>query len=42
MFASAAGGYPVTTLDWQSFAYGEGATDVAYFLAGALSPDVRR
>jgi hypothetical protein len=36
------GGAPVTVLDWQSFAYGVGATDVAYFLAGALPPDVRR
>lgn len=42
MFATAAGGRPVTVLDWQSFAYGVGATDVAYFLAGALSPEVRR
>lgn len=42
MFATAAGGHPVTTLDWQSFAFGIGATDVAYFLAGALSPDARR
>jgi hypothetical protein len=42
MFATAAGGFPVTTLDWQSFAYGNGATDVAYFLAGALPRDVRR
>lgn len=42
MFASARGGYPVTTLDWQSFAYGAGPTDVAYFLAGALPPEVRR
>ncbi|HWF75545.1 MAG TPA: phosphotransferase [Caulobacteraceae bacterium] len=42
MFATAAGGRPVTVLDWQSFAYGVGATDVAYFLAGALAPDVRR
>ncbi|WP_372784315.1 phosphotransferase [Phenylobacterium sp.] len=42
MFATAAGGHPVTTLDWQSFAFGIGATDVAYFLAGALNPDVRR
>jgi hypothetical protein len=32
----------VTVLDWQSFAYGAGATDLAYFLAGALPPDVRR
>jgi len=42
MFATASGGHPVTTLDWQSFAFGVGATDVAYFLAGALSPEVRR
>lgn len=42
MFATPAGGRPVTVLDWQSFAYGVGATDVAYFLAGALAPDVRR
>jgi hypothetical protein len=42
MFAGAGGGRPVTVLDWQSFAYGAGATDLAYFLAGALSPAVRR
>jgi len=42
MFASARGGRPVTVLDWQSFAYGVGATDVAYFLAGALPAKVRR
>ncbi len=42
MFATAAGGRPVTVLDWQSFAYGAGATDLAYFLAGALPPEVRR
>lgn len=42
MFGTPAGGYPVTVLDWQSFSYGSGATDVAYFLAGALSPDIRR
>ena len=42
MFGNGAGGYPVTTLDWQSFAYGAGATDVAYFLAGALPAQVRR
>lgn len=42
MFGTPAGGHPVTTLDWQSFAYGVGAHDVAYFLAGALSPDLRR
>ena len=42
MFASEGGGYPVTVLDWQSFAYGVGATDLAYFLAGALTPMERR
>jgi hypothetical protein len=42
MFGTAAGGRSVTTLDWQSFAYGTGAHDVAYFLAGALTPEVRR
>ena len=42
MFATPAGGYPVTVLDWQSYAYGAGPTDLAYFLAGALPRDVRR
>ncbi|MDB5470095.1 MAG: hypothetical protein JWR84_1655 [Caulobacter sp.] len=42
MFGNARGGHPLTVLDWQSYAYGVGATDVAYFLAGALSPDQRR
>lgn len=42
MFATAAGGRPITVLDWQSVTYGVGATDVAYFLAGALPADVRR
>lgn len=42
MFGTPAGGHPVTVLDWQSFTYAPGATDVAYFLAGALSPDARR
>jgi hypothetical protein len=42
MFATAAGGRPVTVVDWQSAAYAAGAADVAYFLAGALRPEVRR
>ena len=42
MFASARGGHPITVLDWQSFAYGAGPTDLAYFLAGAPAPEVRR
>ncbi len=42
MFGTAAGGRAITVLDWQSFAYGTGPTDLAYFLAGALPADVRR
>lgn len=42
MFATPAGGHPVTVLDWQSYAYGAGPTDLAYFLAGALPPELRR
>jgi hypothetical protein len=42
MFGTAAGGKPVTVLDWQSFTYTPGASDVGYFLAGALPPEVRR
>ncbi|MFZ4603540.1 MAG: phosphotransferase [Caulobacterales bacterium] len=32
----------VTIVDWQSFAYGPAASDVGYFIAGALAPDLRR
>jgi hypothetical protein len=42
MFAGPRGGHPLTVLDWQSFAYGAGPTDLAYFLAGAVTPQVRR
>lgn len=42
MFGTPAGGHPVTVLDWQSFTYAVGATDVAYFLAGALPAPIRR
>ena len=42
MFASAEGGHPFTMLDWQSIAYGPGATDIAYFLAGAIGAEERR
>jgi hypothetical protein len=42
MFATPAGGRPVTVLDWQSVTYGAGAMDVGYFLAGALPIDMRR
>ncbi len=42
MFGTPAGGKPVTVLDWQSIAYSVGATDVAYFLGGAMTPEERR
>lgn len=42
MFATPAGGRPLTVLDWQSLAFGCGVTDVAYFLAGALPRAQRR
>jgi hypothetical protein len=42
MFATPAGGRPVTVVDWQSLAFGCGVTDVAYFLAGALPREDRR
>lgn len=42
MFATPAGGRPITVLDWQSIAYSTGATDVAYFLGGAITPEERR
>lgn len=42
MFATPAGGYPMTTLDWQSVGYGRGGADVGYFIAGALTPALRR
>ena len=42
LFATSAGGHPITVVDWQSFAYGAGPTDLAYFLAGALPPQTRR
>ena len=42
MFGGPGGGYPLTVLDWQSFAYGAGPTDLAYFLAGAIPPELRR
>jgi aminoglycoside phosphotransferase (APT) family kinase protein len=42
MFATAAGGRPITVLDWQSVGLGAGPLDLGYFLAGALAPEVRR
>ncbi|MFC3172828.1 phosphotransferase [Novosphingobium bradum] len=42
MFASEAGGHPITVLDWQSIGFGAAAVDLGYFLAGALPAEVRR
>ena len=42
LFATGAGGKPVTIVDWQSFGYGPGAADVGYFIAGALDPALRK
>lgn len=42
MFATPAGGRPITVLDWQSIGLGAGPLDLGYFLAGALSPEDRR
>ncbi len=42
MFATGAGQPPVTVLDWQTLGFGHGASDVSYFLAGSLSPKLRR
>lgn len=42
LFATPAGGAPITVVDWQSFAYGPAAADLGYFVAGALSAPERR
>jgi hypothetical protein len=42
MFATAAGGRPITVLDWQSVGLGAGPLDLGYFLAGALPLETRR
>jgi hypothetical protein len=42
LFATAAGGRPLTVVDWQTLQLGPGPRDVAYFLGNALDPEVRR
>jgi hypothetical protein len=42
LFATPAGGNPLTVVDWQTVQLGPGPHDVAYFLGNALEPDVRR
>jgi hypothetical protein len=42
MFGDLDGPSPVAVVDWQSVSWGCGATDISYFLGGALTPEVRR
>jgi len=42
LFRSPRGGATVTIVDWQTVGVGPGAADVAYFLGGALLPDIRK
>ncbi len=42
MFATAAGGRPITVVDWQTLGYGCCMADVSYFLSGALTLAERR
>ncbi|MEQ1701339.1 MAG: phosphotransferase [Ilumatobacteraceae bacterium] len=42
MFASADGGYPVATVDWQTPGHGSPSGDVSYFLGAGPLPEVRR
>ena len=42
MFGTPRGGYPVAVVDWQSYGLGCCMADVSYFMAGALSAELRR
>lgn len=42
MFATEAGGDPITVVDWQSPGHGPGLADVSYFLGAGPLPDDRR
>jgi hypothetical protein len=42
LFGTAAGGRPLTVVDWQTVQLGLGPMDVAYFLGNAFEPEVRR
>jgi hypothetical protein len=42
MFASATGGYPIATVDWQTPGHGSPSGDVSYFLGAGPLPEVRR
>src|SRR5262245_12765075 len=42
LFGTAAGGRPLTVVDWQTVRLGVGPSDVAYFLGSAFRPEIRR
>ncbi len=42
LFATSAGGPPVTVVDWQTPAHGSPITDLSYFIGAGLLPDDRR
>jgi aminoglycoside/choline kinase family phosphotransferase len=42
MFATEAGGRPVSAVDWQTLGIGAGGRDVAYLLGNSVEPDDRR
>ncbi len=42
MFESAAGGHPITAVDWQTPGHGPGLGDVSYFLGAGPLPEDRR
>jgi len=42
MFATAAGGYPVAAVDWQTPGQGQATSDISYFMGAGPLPDLRR
>jgi aminoglycoside phosphotransferase (APT) family kinase protein len=42
LFATAAGGHPLTVVDWQTAVWGAPLADVSYFLGASLPTEVRR
>lgn len=42
LFGTAAGGAPLTVVDWQTVTHGPGVLDAAYFLGSSLTTDERR
>ena len=42
LFATAAGGAPVATVDWQTLEVGLPGRDLGYFLGNSLLPPIRR